>query len=188
MIPETTLKTLSSRIAHFLAIVESVEGVEFNSLCLDVTVRSKKCPDLMAITMEGNDIILQYIDMEHTISGEKNAVSVQQVHDAIRKYIEMKQKDTFIADLVDTIAKDGGVFVNSIDTEDLICLQSIWSDAYGEDRLEVFMHPINKNTHRGYIRSNLSPQEIKARQNEDGPDFNCSPLFPDAVPVGRMNK
>lgn len=169
------------RFAHFLACIRDVEGVDFGSICHDVAVHSKACPDLMSITMEGKDFHFQFIDSEQTLVDKGAPITNADITNVIKRYNAVKQNDERMANLVDEIAKSGGVFVESIDLNDLRTLQAIWSDAYGEDRLELYGVTVKQNTFRGYIRTALTPEQIAAMDNVDGPAFKCEPLFPNAV-------
>ena len=187
MNPEV-FNTVTERVGRFLAIADAVAGADFDSISMDLTIRSKAHPSLMGICQEGSNVYLEDEDMEHMINGETSPVTPQMVLQEISKYETMKKHDEYIANLVDSIAKNGGAFIESISVDDLHTLQAIWSDAYGEDRLELFMHKLNANMLRGYARTSLSPAQIKERQNEDGPEIKCDPLFKNAVPMFCVKK
>ena len=173
-----------ARAAQYLACLRAVEGADLNSLCLDVSVHSKSCPVLMAVSMEGSDIILQFLDCEKTLSGKDQLPTPVAVKSAIDEYIRDKKADAYIATLIDSIASKDGVFIESISIQDLQLLQAIWSDAYGEDKLELYGFTVKKDTWRGYVRSSMSKEQIAVMNNDDGPELkNTKPLFEGVVPV-----
>lgn len=173
------------KLTKFIEHISVLDGVDMNSLCIDVAVHSKIHPDLMSIMLSGDDFILQFAEGELTVRGSKdNPTSPADILFTANLYKEEKQRDEFISKLISAIAKDGGVFVDSISVADLQHLQSCWSDAYGEDRLELFLHKVNASTLRGYLRTHLTKETVAAKNDEDGPEVkNVMPLFDVKVPV-----
>ena len=173
------------KLTRFIDHIAVLDGVDMNSLCIDVAVHSKTHPDLMSVMLSGDDFILQFTEGDRTVPGDKNnPTSPADILFAVNLYEEEKQRDEFIAKLISAIAQNEGVFVDSISVADLEHLQSCWSDAYGEDRLELFLHKINAVMLRGYIHTHLTKEAIAAKNNEDGPEVkNVKPMFDIKVPV-----
>lgn len=185
MNPNKLLNETVSRMNRFLEHIEVVDGVDLNSLHIEVYVRSQKHPDLKSIMLSGNNFVLKFADDNMIVKGDKECPSMPvDIIYAINAYEEQRKRNVFISNLITSIAKDGGVFVESISVSDLQRLQACWSDAYGEDHLELFTHKIKADIVRGYIRTGLTKEAIASKNDEDGPDIkNTNPLFDPSIPV-----
>lgn len=181
MLNATQLTALANRMSAFAVLAESIPGVMFDKVAFDVPVINNQREDLISVTVDGDEVSLNFTDYVHTIY----QATPQKVAEAIQKHIA-NALPSWIPDVIRDLAEHRVTEVADISEDDLPKFFQAWSDAYGEDKPDCFLKKNKEGKVRGFIKTRLTPAQIAAKNNEDGDADafkNAMPLFGAAMPA-----
>lgn len=137
-----------------------------------VSLSNKNGPDLRAIvfTFGEGDVRVRLITKSFPpkmVDLTMETLTSEAVERAIRS---LKGRDEFeekAQALVTEMAKSGFVYVDGMPNTIVNLFKQMWSDAYGEDHLLCFLKPLGTKHVTGFIKTNMTADQIAARNKED---------------------
>ena len=178
MSPSEVIVILTRQLSRFITAIEDLDGKNLSSLSFEIKVTDKRYPGLKSIRWSPDAFILMFEEHEHHYAGEPNKKELMNAlsrHKAAHLDIDIDMLHALACKL----SQYGLVYIESISPKMFDFFLKTWSDAYGEDHPDVFMkrHPNGRDIY-GFVRTNLTPAQIAAKNNEDGDDdYHPEPLF-----------
>lgn len=167
---------VAQRLASFCTAVDGIDGVDLLNTTIEVKVNSKQIPDLVSFKVTPSVFVIQYKEDTHVFP---KPPSPEMLKAALKKHQAAHLDVEMLHALACKLSQHGIVYIEAITPELFDFFLKTWSDAYGEDNPDIFMkrHP-NGHDLYGFVRTNLTPAQIAARNNEDGDDdYKPEPLF-----------
>ena len=164
------------QVSSFLGIISCIKNVNIKDIAIEARVTSTWVPSLTAMKWGPEGFEIKFKDSSTrlpTMPSPSKLAAILREHEAPYSSPES------LCELACKLAEHGFVYIEAISPESLNAFLKIWSDAYGEDHPDTFVHQrINSPTLYGFVRTKLTPEEIAARDNEDGDDnYKPEPLF-----------
>lgn len=173
MLQYETIAAMARKLSQFANAIDELECIKHNSLSFEIKVTDKRYPGLNSIRWSPDGFILMFEEHEHHYAGEPNK---KELMNALSRHLATNLE---IDALTCKLSQHGIVYIESITPKMFNLFLKTWSDAYGEDHPDIFMkpHPNGREIY-GFVRTNLTPAQIAAKNNEDGDDdYKPEPLF-----------
>lgn len=182
MITNNGFAFAGAKLHQFMELLDDVAGVDVSSLTMSVTVN---IGDEKAIfELHPDKAAIRYPEMDHVFFDVPSKKEVTAAFEAYRQLYERTAGMRAAQALVAAVANNGHAYVENTPSIVIDTFLKIWSDAYGEDRPDLFLKmskapKTGEIFHTGYIKTRLTPEKIAAMKNEDGDDdYRPEPLFP----------
>lgn len=161
-----------NKLSEFLVRISEVPNVNLDKICFSLPIDVGG--DKVVLKEEPGFFAVEMPEFTHEFLSDKpNAKTVCAAVLAYQSVARRDENEDKAQELVCSMAKNGDVFVEDMDSNIIDLFLKMWSDAYGEDEPAMYVHAsTNDRTGEtvitGYIKTKLSPAEIAARANEDG--------------------
>ena len=170
MLQYEMIVAMARKLSQFANAIDELECIKHNSLSFEIKVTDKRYPGLNSIRWSPDGFILMFDEHEHHYAGEPNKKELMNAlsrHRAASLDIDIDMLHALGCKL----SQHGIVYIESITPKMFDFFLKTWSDAYGEDHPDIFMkkHPNGREIY-GFVRTNLTPAQIAAKNNEDGDD------------------
>ena len=170
------LQNAIQQVSSFLSIISCIKNVDIKDIAIEANVTSTWVPNLTAMKWRPGSFEIKFKDSSTRLPAMPSPGKLAAI---LREHEAPYSSPESLCELACKLAEYGFVYIEAISPESLNAFLKIWSDAYGEDHPDTFVHQrINSPTLYGFIRTKLTPEEIAARDNEDGDDdYKPDPLF-----------
>jgi hypothetical protein len=176
MLVTAWLNNVVRQLASFISTVSCVKSIRIKGFSIEAHVASSHVPSLTAMKWGPEGFEIKYKD---SVTRLPAMPSPDKLDAILREHAAPYVDIDMLNALACKLSQHGIVYIESIAPKMLDLFLKIWSDAYGEDHPDTFMkeHP-NGHEIYGFVRTNLTPAQIAAKNNEDGDDdYNPDPLF-----------
>lgn len=181
MLVPALLDNVIRQLASFIGTVSCVKNVHIKNVSIEAHVASSHVPSLTAMKWGPEGFEIKFKDSVTRLPAMPSPGKLDAI---LREHEAPYSSPESLCELACKLAEHGFVYIEAISPESLDAFLKLWSDAYGEDHPDTFVHQrINSPTLYGFVRTKLTPEEIAARDNEDGDDnYMPEPMF------GSINK
>lgn len=161
------------RMADFTHRIQEVPGADPERIKLSLPI--EVCGNEVVLEEDALHFAVVTPDFTHEFIGDKpNPKTVLACVKAYKATCEAASRNENLAQaLVCSMANNGYVYVENMDSHVIELFLHLWSDAYGEDEPDLYIktstnEATDETVVSGYIRTRLTSADIAARNNEDG--------------------
>lgn len=189
MISNEQFAIAGTRLHQFMELLDEVPGVNAKSLSLSIEVDVGN-NQIATFKMQPGMTAIHFPDLDEVFFSEADGIgtfpSQREIADAFAAYRKISEKNAAMQAaqaLVEAVANNGHTYVENTPSGVIDMFLKLWSDAYGEDRPDLFLRCseaalTGETFHTGFIKTRLDATKIAARKNEDGPDnYRPEPLY-----------
>lgn len=182
MLTQHQVISISKAVAAFFARIDSIPGIDPNKIVFSMPLEI--CGNHVVIEETPSAVTVKYPEFTHDFQAKPSKEVLAAAIKAYEHTSAEEQNFQTAQTLVASMADKGYVYVQDMRSEVIDLFLRLWSDAYGEDRPEMFVKEfplcgMNEKSVTGFIKTRLTPADIAAKNNEDGDDdYNPEPLFP----------
>lgn len=170
------LDNVIQQLASFVGTISCVKNIRIKNVSIEAHVTSSHVPSLTAMKWGPEGFEIKFKDSATRLPAMPSPGKLDAI---LREHAAPYSDVESLCKLASKLAEHGFVYIEAISPESLDAFLKIWSDAYGEDRPDTFVHQrVDSPTLYGFIRTHLTPAQIAAKDNEDGDDdYKPEPLF-----------
>lgn len=170
------LDNVIQQLSSFIGTISCVKNIRIKSFSIEAHMTSSDVPNLTAMKWGPEGFEIQFKDSATRLPTMPSPSKLDAI---LREHAAPYSDVESLCKLAGKLADHGFVYIEAISPESLNAFLKIWSDAYGEDRPDTFVHKrIDSPTLYGFVRTKLTPAQIAAKKNEDGDDdYMPEPLF-----------
>ena len=173
MLTADEITNLGRRVAAFALRVQEVPGADPERITLSLPI--EVCGNEVVLEEDALHFAVIMPDFTREFIGDKpNPKTVLACVKAYKATCEAAARNESLAQaLVCSMANNGHVYVENMDSHVIELFLHMWSDAYGEDEPDLYVktstnEATDETVVSGYIRTRLTSADIAARNNEDG--------------------